>query len=193
MSDEVTYEEFLENFQSLKDALEERKTELLQRYQQMENNPGQLGEDLTDLELVDLEFDIKELEDKIAAVESKRTEHSGDSELTVSSLSLAEESAVKEGSGSGSGSMLEFLARNIQEKEAELECPVCLSEASSPLYSCDYQHLVCSSCLPLLQARDNLCPSCRSSYRNPVTRHRYAERIAGELAQLWEQFGRLSN
>ena len=75
MSDEVTYEEFLENFQSLKDALEERKTELLQRYQQMENNPGQLGEDLTDLELVDLEFDIKELEDKIAAVESKRREH----------------------------------------------------------------------------------------------------------------------
>ena len=68
----------------------------------MEDNPGQLGEDLTDLELVDLEFDIKELEDKIAAVESKRTGHSGESELTVSSLSLAEESAVKEGSGSGS-------------------------------------------------------------------------------------------
>ena len=151
MSDEVTYEEFLENFQSLKDALEEKKTELLQRYQQMENNPGLRGEDLTDLELVDLEFDIKELEDKIAAVESKRTGHSGESELTVSSLSLAEESAVKE--GSVSGSMLEFLARNIQEKEAELECPVCLSEASSPLYSCDYQDLVCSSCLPLLQVQ----------------------------------------
>ena len=116
MSDEVTHEEFLENFQSLKDALEERKTELLQRYQQMEDNPGQLGEDLTDLELVDLEFDIKELEDKIAAVKSKKTEHRGESELTVSSLSLAEECSVKE--GSGSGSVLEFLVRNIQEKQS---------------------------------------------------------------------------
>ena len=85
--------------------------------------------------------------------------------------------------GSGIGGVLEFLARSIQEKEAELECPVCLSEASSPLYSCDYQHLVCSSCLPLLQVQ----------LQDPVTRHRYAERIAGELAQLREQYGRLSN
>ena len=146
----------------------------------MKNNPDQLGEVLTEMELVDLEHDIKELEDSISGLEQ-----------TVSTLSLAEEAVVKE--ASGIGGVLEFLARNIQEKEAELECPVCLSEASSPLYSCDYQHLVCSSCLPLLQARDNLCPSCRSSYRNPVTRHRYAERIAGELAQLREQYGRMSN
>ena len=90
-------------------------------------------------------------------------------------------------------SVLEFLARNIQAKEAELECPVCLTEAASPRYSCDYQHLVCSSCLPLLQARDNLCPSCRSSYKDPVTRHRYAERIAGELAELRRQYSRLTN
>ena len=106
----------------------------------MKNNPYQLGEALTEMELVDLEHDIKELEDSISGLEQ-----------TVSNLSLAEEAVVKE--GSGSGSMLEFLARNIQEKEAELECPVCLSEASSPLYSCDYQHLVCSSCLPLLQVQ----------------------------------------
>ena len=62
-----------------------------------------------------------ELEDKIAAVESKRTECGGETDIgleqTVSSLSLAEEPAVKE----GSGSVLEFLARNIQEKESELE------------------------------------------------------------------------
>ena len=44
-----------------------------------------------------------------------------------------------------------------------------------------------------LQARDNLCPSCRSSYRDPVTRHRYAERIAGELAELRRQYSRLAN
>ena len=112
-------------------------------------------------------------------------------EKTVNSLRLAERSET--GVKKVSRSMLEFLARQIQEKESELECPVCLSEAASPLYSCDYQHLVCSSCLPLLQARDNLCPTCRSRYKDPVTRHRYAERIEGELRDLREQYCRLAN
>ena len=56
---EVTSEDFLQSYIPLKNALEERKTKLLQKYRQMKNNPDQLGEALTEMELVDLEHDIK--------------------------------------------------------------------------------------------------------------------------------------
>ena len=69
MSGEVTSEGFLPSYIPLKNALEERKTKLLQRYEQMKNKPDQLGEALREMELVDLEHDIKELEDSISGLE----------------------------------------------------------------------------------------------------------------------------
>ena len=75
-----------------------------------------------------------------------------------------------------------FIVDKIQEKEKELECPVCLVVASPPIFSCAKQHLVCKECRPRLKE----CPECRAPYLE-VQRHRYAERSAEELENFKEQ------
>ena len=46
----------------------------------------------------------------------------------------------------------------LKELEAELECVVCLETGSSPLYCCQEQHLVCSTCMPGV-LETGKCPS----------------------------------
>ena len=77
----------------------------------------------------------------------------------------------------------EFLLRSIKEKEADLECPVCLETAEGEIYSCLEQHLLCSSCGPRVAE----CPECRAQCRDPPRRHRYAERMAAELINLRQE------
>ena len=75
---------------------------------------------------------------------------------------------------------LEFISGQIQEKEKELECPVFLETADTPIFSClKHQHLVCQHCRPRLKE----CPECREQYAE-VTRHRYAEKTVEQLKTL---------
>ena len=69
--------------------------------------------------------------------------------------------------------LLEFIENQIIEKEKELECPVCLEIACSPIFMCSgyEQHLICSTCRPKLSS----CPECRVVYTGESRRHRYAE------------------
>ena len=52
--------------------------------------------------------------------------------------------------------LLEYIDHQIEVKERELECPICLEMASVPIFMCDELHLICSSyrpkvgCLPTL-------------------------------------------
>ena len=75
---------------------------------------------------------------------------------------------------------LTFIDDQIIEKEKELECPVCLEVASSPIFMCSEQHLICSTCRPKLSN----CPECRVVYKGKNRRHRYAEKTAEELERL---------
>ena len=75
---------------------------------------------------------------------------------------------------------VDFLLNSIKEKEADLECPVCLETAEGEIFSCVEQHLVCSQCRP----RVSWCPQCRQSYPPTPLRHRYAEKIAAEIQNL---------
>ena len=75
---------------------------------------------------------------------------------------------------------LKFIDDQISEKEKELECPVCLEVACSPIFMCSDQHLICSTCRPKLSN----CPECRGRYRGKNKRHRYAEKTAEELKRL---------
>ena len=78
----------------------------------------------------------------------------------------------------------DFLLNSIREKEAELECPVCLETAvGGEIFSCIHQHLVCSQCRP----RVRKCPTCRQPYPRTPLRHRYAEKMAVELQNLREK------
>ena len=76
--------------------------------------------------------------------------------------------------------LLEFIENQIIEKERELECPVCLDIACSPIFLCSEQHLICSTCRPQLSN----CPECRVVYTAESRRHRYAENTAEELQKL---------
>jgi len=78
---------------------------------------------------------------------------------------------------------LKFIDHTISEKEKELECPVCLEVACSPIFMCSEQHLICSSCRPKLSH----CPECRGLYTGKPKRHRYAEKTAEELERLKDQ------
>ena len=79
--------------------------------------------------------------------------------------------------------LVKFISDQIQEKEKELECPVCLDSASPPIFSCTRQHLVCQGYRPRLK----WCPECREPYQEVLLRHRYAERAAEELQSLKEK------
>ena len=43
---------------------------------------------------------------------------------------------------------VEYVNGQIESKEEELECPVCLEVVSPPLFCCDDQHLICAECRP---------------------------------------------
>ena len=77
------------------------------------------------------------------------------------------------------------MKRSIEEKETDLECPVCLEVAEVPIYSCHESHVICNSCMPMLTS----CPVCRQSLKGKgkPRRHRYAEKSADELKMLREE------
>ena len=54
-----------------------------------------------------------------------------------------------------------FLVKTIEQKKAELACPVCLETAEAPIFTCQQMHLICSSCQP----RVSSCPVCREAYQ----------------------------
>ena len=78
---------------------------------------------------------------------------------------------------------VEFLMKTINAKESDLECPVCLDTAEGDIYSCQDQHLLCSSCRPRVEE----CPECKAAYLDPPRRHRYAEKMAQEVRILRSQ------
>ena len=48
--------------------------------------------------------------------------------------------------------VMEYMNDQIESKEKELECPVCMEVASAPLFCCDDQHLICAECRPKVHA-----------------------------------------
>ena len=83
--------------------------------------------------------------------------------------------------------MVNFIRKQIKEREASLECPVCFETASAPIFACPEMHLICSSCCPKLKE----CPECREKYQNPPRRHRFREETAAELEKLKNELQQL--
>ena len=76
-----------------------------------------------------------------------------------------------------------FLRCFIQQKESELQCPVCFEVAGVPIFRCSKEHLICSSC----RFKVSKCPECRVEYRGPPERYRLAERSVEEIQSLRKQ------
>ena len=72
--------------------------------------------------------------------------------------------------------------RSIEKKEEDLECPVCLEVAKTPIYTCPDSHIICSACATIPELKK--CPECREDLPTPLKRHRFAEKIAEELEEL---------
>ena len=51
---------------------------------------------------------------------------------------------------------LESIQRKIEAKQKELECPVCLEVAASPIFCCDDQHIICCKCRPKVKILSKL-------------------------------------
>ena len=79
--------------------------------------------------------------------------------------------------------------KSIEEKEKDLECPVCLDMAQVPIFMCEEQHVICSSCR--MSERVDRCPMCRLEYSGKPRRHRYAEKNLEDLAKLKEELTEL--
>jgi len=80
-------------------------------------------------------------------------------------------------------SWIDFIDKEIIEKERDLECPVCLEIAACPIYMCSESHLICRNCRPKVKK----CPECRVKYGVKPKIHRYAEKTAEELDRLRNQ------
>ena len=78
---------------------------------------------------------------------------------------------------------LDYISKKIEAKEKDLECPVCFEVASTPIFKCMEDHLICSVCRPKVSE----CPECRVRYRGEPRRHRYAEKSSEELEELWKE------
>merc|ERR1712240_319449 len=44
--------------------------------------------------------------------------------------------------------MLQHFDNQIKSMKEMLECPICFDLASTPIFCCHQQHLICSDCLP---------------------------------------------
>ena len=74
------------------------------------------------------------------------------------------QSKASKASPSAEDPLLEFLAAQIRQKEVDLECPVCLETAQSPIYTCSEQHIVCSGCWQQVIRSRKDCVQCRTPY-----------------------------
>ena len=55
--------------------------------------------------------------------------------------------------------LLEFLNSEIELRESELECPVCLDTAEDPIFQCAEGHIICSICCPTVPNCALQCPT----------------------------------
>ena len=100
---------------------------------------------------VKISEEIQILREKIKNAKTKEVSNMQRNELSEEPKKLVDETSSK---------YREFLLKSMKKKESQLECPVCLETAVSPIFSCSKQHLICSSCRPKLKQ----CPECRIPY-----------------------------
>ena len=127
---------------------DENKEKLLKRKVKLDKfistNINKSKEDIVILE--------NEIEDLITKLSRNRKQiQPEDKDEDDTKLDLTRQSNLK---------LLSYIEQQISSKESSLECPVGLEVASSPIFMCQEQHLVCGACRPRLQA----CPECRINY-----------------------------
>ena len=133
---------------------------------------------------IENEVKIKEEKENTISTEITNLERKlNDAEISIRNLLKVTNNNAMQLPAEPSKDLLDFIGHEISEKERELECPVCLDVADSPILMCSEQHLICGSCRPKVSQ----CPECREWYTGKDRRHRYAEKIREELERLREK------
>jgi len=141
-----------------------------------------------EIKLVKLQNKTKKFEDFItkrhAELSDKKNSIKIDLEKMTKKLSVLQKSNQNEQLSKMKEKWLEDVIESLQEKAAELECPVCLETCCSPpLYMCSNGHLICSKCSPACKN----CPKCRVDYNKPIIRNRMAEKMCEEVQKLTQK------
>ena len=111
----------------------ERKRKKLEKYMETEMNKVRLeGETITK--------EIQELNDSLQT-NIKATEDLARLDVTNSKTETGP-SGASGAQNESTARMVDFLTKSIQEKESDLECPVCFETAEVPIYMCPEMHLI---------------------------------------------------
>ena len=104
----------------------------------------------------------KQLEDLIEAEVNENKQARRELEKEIASLK-AEIEALTKSKANPSNSVdkaklenqrfLLNINKKIEAKESDLECPVCFEVSTTPIYSCNEQHIICSDCRPKVSIR----------------------------------------
>jgi len=141
-----------------------------------------------DIEIAQIEEKIKQLDEQISkALEESSTTMTATTDNVPTS---ANENSINQ-------ELVNFISKKIEEKRSLLECPICFKSAKKKIFMCTESHLTCSDCrlvtassaLRSAPCRPRLkdCPECRESFTGRPLRHRFAEKMAEELADLVQQ------
>ena len=153
------------SIEEIKDKLKRKKKEYLdvdknlisvnQKQEELDKEKKKLEEEQKKLEVEKkaLSDRRKKTTDEIKSLEESLNRYVEATKDLVTKLDLGSEIA--------NSNLIAFLTKSIEEKEAALACPVCLETATTPIFMCLQQHLVCSSCKP----RVTSCPECREAYQ----------------------------
>ena len=167
---------------------EQRLKKEEQRLKKEEQTVNIKRENLVQIEF-EVELDSKKIKESMTASANKLGQQ--EQELRA----LLEEGISGMGGGAGlasQGGHIEFLLAAMEEKERSLECPVCFSEASAPIFGCSQFHVVCGTCRA--DGRLATCPTCREAYgaEGPGS-NRFAEERAADLARLRGELERVTS
>ena len=189
----ITKTEFDKHTEDMKKILEEI-SQSEKRKEQAESKIGDLRDIVNNCNKTIKECNnkIKNCNKKITGLEEEKNKYDVDVNILKDKLKKSntlfagktEKLKLQVDGESGKEKIVSHLMESIDEKKKTLECPVCLEVVEeAPIYRCEQEHLVCSSCR--LQIRK--CPECRVDYEGEPVRHRFAEMMAQDLLRLREQ------
>jgi len=178
------------------DAIANSQAELKQRKNMLEKRKEDLEAALADTvaEISEIEILFKRTSDKCGRLTMYLSEHLRDAETELARLGQekigletkmgvvqAKIQAARDKQAAVRGrEELQLLNSQIGRLETNLECPICLETAATPIYQCAEGHLVCASC----EVRVGQCAVCRQTSQGKSIRNRYAEKDSEELIRL---------
>ena len=89
-------------------------------------------------------------------------------ELKVQVIELEEDLVALPSAAGFSQEVVDEMESQIAALAEDLQCPVCLEEFFSEVFTCPAQHPVCSTCRPKMEQ----CGECREPYSMGMVRHR---------------------